>query len=56
MIIDVYPPTQATQVDWLTVVTREERRGAADAPEETIVRVHLPSGEIVRIHVPRNYP
>lgn len=52
MIIDVYPPQSATQIDWIKVITPEPQRSAADPPETTLARVHLPTGEVVAFTVP----
>lgn len=53
MTIDVYPPTAATEIEWIKVIDYSGApRTATDLPEQTIVRVHLPTGETVRVVVP----
>ena len=52
MTIDVFPPTTATQTDWVRVIQDDAPRTATAPPEQTVVRVHLRGGEILVIPIP----
>jgi hypothetical protein len=47
--IDLYPPTTATQVDWIQVVTRNTPRTATDPEEVVVLCVHLSPRNVIRV-------